>query len=105
MPLRIGFDMDGVVADFSAAFYDVEERLFGPGHGVTAGEPEKEEQAQTAEPETSEEAASRQQAPVTAEEGRSVREARRRRDAIWRAIQSTSDFWMTLAPTDPTAVR
>lgn len=45
MPLCIGFDMDGVLADFSLAFHEVEERLFGPGAGVSAGEPEKEEEA------------------------------------------------------------
>ena len=27
MTLRIGFDMDGVLADFSAAYHDVEDRL------------------------------------------------------------------------------
>jgi hypothetical protein len=30
MPLRIGFDMDGVLADLARAFYDIDERLFGP---------------------------------------------------------------------------
>ena len=48
MPLRIGFDMDGVVADFSSAFHEVEQRLFGPGEELSAGEPEKEEESQTA---------------------------------------------------------
>ena len=30
MPLRIGFDMDGVLADFSGAFREHAIRLFGP---------------------------------------------------------------------------
>jgi FMN phosphatase YigB (HAD superfamily) len=29
IPLRIGFDMDGTLADLSAAYEEVEERLFG----------------------------------------------------------------------------
>jgi beta-phosphoglucomutase-like phosphatase (HAD superfamily) len=29
--VRIGFDMDGVLADFSSGFADVEKRLFGAG--------------------------------------------------------------------------
>ena len=31
MPLRIGFDMDGVLVDFGQAFHEVETRLFGQG--------------------------------------------------------------------------
>ena len=30
---------------------------------------------------------------------------RSRRDAIWRQIVATEDFWTTLQPLDPTAVR
>jgi hypothetical protein len=39
----LGLDMDGVLADFSLAFHEVEERLFGPGPTVNAGtgEPRK----------------------------------------------------------------
>ena len=33
------------------------------------------------------------------------RAARRRRDAIWRTIHNTPDFWSTLKPHDPDAVR
>ena len=47
MPLRIGFDMDGVLADFSHAFHEVETRLFG-GRSTesAAGEPGREEEDQ-----------------------------------------------------------
>jgi hypothetical protein len=88
--LRIGFDMDGVLADFEKAFRDVEVRLFGPEDHVAAGQPEKEEEAQSGE--AAEEAEARERAA-------SAREQRRRRDAIWRDIQSTPNFWETLAPT------
>ena len=103
MPLRIGFDMDGVIADFSTSFHDVEERLFGPGPGMGAGQPEKEEEAQTT-PADSEEPVS-DAAVRPAEEFRNARETRRRKDLIWQAIRSTPDFWTTLRPIDPAAVR
>jgi hypothetical protein len=106
MALRIGFDMDGVIADFASAFHDVEERLFGSGPALSAGEPEKRE-PEKGEPEREEEA---QTSAETEENGEPVaqrvpeeasaspRAARRRRDAVWQAIQSTPDFWTTLKP-------
>jgi hypothetical protein len=86
-PLRIGFDMDGVLADFAAAYHDVEARLFGPVASTPAGDPE-------AEPVES----------AAAEIGES-RDSRRRHDAVWDAIRETPDFWVTLKPTHPDAVR
>jgi hypothetical protein len=109
MPLRIGFDMDGVLADFGAAFHEVETRLFGPGLTLTEGQPEQEEQDQ----ETAQQGKGRRSADDAGEEPRAedataarnaVRESRRRREAIWDAIQSTPDFWKTLKPVDSTAV-
>lgn len=99
MPLRIGIDMDGVLADFAVAFHDVERRLFG-GLEIAEGQPETEEQEQ---------AAAAGQEPGAAEDvptgDRSEYEVRRRRDLIWKTIQSTPDFWNTLKPIDASAVR
>jgi hypothetical protein len=89
MTVRIGFDMDGVLADFAGAFRHVETRLFGGAPTVAAEAPEVEAQQEEAQ-----EAA-----------GQSPREVRRRRDAIWNAIHRTPDFWTMLKPTDPGAVR
>ena len=60
--LRIGFDMDGVLADLEGAYRTVEASLSGP-------------------------------------------EARASTDAVWAAIRTTPNFWETLAPLDPGAVR
>jgi hypothetical protein len=111
MPLRIGFDMDGVLADFAAAYHEVEARLLGPSTPSTrAGNPEEEAAEQ---PDEDTIARARAQAHAegrrTPEEARRKKEARpselrRRRDLVWQAIQDTPDFWTTVKPLDPTAV-
>ena len=79
--------MDGVLADFASAYHDVELRLFGAQEPTRPDEPERQED----------------------EEARGVGESphasRRRRDAIWRDIENTRDFWTTLKPIDAAAVR
>ena len=92
MPLRIGFDMDGVLADFAGAYHDVEARLFGPAAPSDAGDPEVEEDAAPREASVGSQA--EQRAPY-----------RRRQDAVWQAIRSTPNFWRVLKPTEPGAVR
>jgi hypothetical protein len=89
MSLRIGFDLDGVLADFASAYRDVEAGLFGVDPVAPAAEPAEEEEQQNA---------------AAAEPSQPSRD-RSRRDAIWRQIQSTPDFWLSLQPTDPFAVR
>ena len=89
MSLRIGFDMDGVLADFASAYRDVEMQLFGADPVTSAAEPAEEEEQPNA---------------AGADEPKASRD-RSRRDAIWRQIHATPDFWTTLRPTDPLAVR
>jgi hypothetical protein len=96
MSLRIGFDMDGVLADFATAFHEVEVRLFGADSALSPGQPEKEEQDQAAKADTASELRTRATA---------AREQRRRRDLVWKAIQATPDFWTTLKPAESGAVR
>ena len=126
MPLRIGFDMDGVLADFSHAFREVETRLFGRGEGPSVDEPAREEEVQETKARRSEGASLRkgvgggpaataaggsgsEKIPEPLEDTRAAknagREGRRRRDLIWRDIQSTPNFWSTLKPMDGNAVR
>lgn len=125
MPLRVAFDMDGVLADFSSAFRDIERRLLAADSTGSAGDPAREEDTKETVARRAE--ASRSE-PATAVEDRDVlleyeseaildaaadvrapklpaAKARRRRDLVWRRIQSTPNFWSTLKPIDPDAVR
>src|SRR5262245_27643491 len=88
MTLRVGFDMDGVVADFASAFRDIECDLFGADTTHPAPNAPEEEQTPNrgANP-----AASKQESG--------------RRRAVWDRIRATPNFWTTLKPTDPAAVR
>ena len=108
MTVRIGFDMDGVLADFATAFRDVETRLFGGTPTVATEAPEVEAQQEEAQQEEAQQdevpQASVQQARG-ASAGQSPHEVRRRRDAVWNAIHRTLDFWTTLPPLDPGGVR
>jgi hypothetical protein len=95
MTLRIGFDMDGVLADFESAFRECDRRIFGPDAHDTVGAPEVEEERQ---------AAAANDLTVEAR-GSAARALRRREDAVWKAIESTENFWAMLNPLDPDAVR
>ncbi len=82
MALRIGFDMDGVLADFAGAFRAVEADLFGPATTLPVEQPEEEEERQ--------------------EKG--IVHSRAQRDAVWKEIQNRPDFWLSLEPIETGAV-
>jgi hypothetical protein len=103
MPLRIGFDMDGVLADFSSAFHEVEVRLFGRGKAIRPELPEEAEEKQSGGSATGTHL--RQGSGGQALDAGSLDDTRRRSEAIWNAIRSTPGFWTTLKPLDPTAVQ
>jgi hypothetical protein len=114
MSLRIGFDMDGVLADFASAYHEIEARLLGPSTVSTrAGNPEEEaaaEEARRFDESRAVETESNTDDRRTAEDERRKAEARpsehrRRRDLVWQEIQDTPDFWTMLKPLDPEAVR
>jgi len=90
MPLRVGFDMDGVLADFAAAYQKVERELFGESDATTPNAPEED-------PSSSDE---RDAAPAS-----DLRDSHRRRRAVWDRIRATPNFWTTLNATEPGAVR
>ena len=102
MPLRIGFDLDGTLANFADAFHAVEVTLFGADAHTDAGQPEKEREE---DPTSAEGDAERRSGDDRRKTQRAAREGRRRRDAIWTAIRETPNFWTHLEPLDPEAVR
>lgn len=121
-PLRIGFDMDGVLADFASAYRAVEMRLFGAEPPTAPDPPEAREASDdgaeamegdrvsdSAGPAASDEVghgaeegvgeAQAAGAPVDPKLARAaLREARRRQNLVWREIRQTPNFWTTLAP-------
>lgn len=118
MPLRVAFDMDGTLADFEVSFRDYEHRLFGTEE-AKARPPEPEvreyEERQLAETSGTEEVIEKMDRRTSAEE-RAVGEIeaqrrqslyglRRRLDRVWRAIESTPNYWTTLRPIDLDAIR
>ena len=98
-PLRVAFDMDGTLADFRRAYTEIEERLFAaPVALEQKPAPETREQEQNQEGATSE----GQPPSPPASKRRSV--SADEHESVWRAIESTPDFWMTLKPLEAGAV-
>ena len=97
--MRIGFDMDGVLADFSAAYYAVEDRLFPATPHSRAGDPAEEARAEEKRDAGSADADAQPDARAE------LVGLRRRREAVWRAIAATPNFWTTLEATEKDAVR
>ena len=91
-PLRIGFDLDGVLADFASAYHAMEVSLFGSGTATRPSQPEDKDEGPPA-------AGGPPGEPVV------VTESRRRTAAVWQIITSMPDFWTMLRPTEEGAVR
>jgi 5' nucleotidase, deoxy (Pyrimidine), cytosolic type C protein (NT5C) len=94
-PLRVAFDMDGTLADLRAAYAEVEDRLFGRAsadHEQPAPEEREVEQHEEEEP------------PPPAERRSRRRDSVYHRDRIWRTVESTPNFWITLKPLEKGAI-
>lgn len=100
IPLRIAFDMDGTLADFSTAYAEIEDQLFG---APTAAHEHPAPEAREVEQHGSD--AAGLDAVRQAERRSAARNATRDRDRVWRAIEATPNFWTTLKPIDSGAVR
>lgn len=104
IPLRIGFDMDGTLADLASAYAETEGRLFGNrtvDHEAPAPEAREAEQHDEAEAGSATTGDNRH--PV--ERRRSHAGRSRHRDLVWRAIEETPNFWITLRPLEPGVVK
>jgi hypothetical protein len=113
MTLRVGVDMDGVLADFAGAFRAIEHELFGVEDAVP------EPDAQPSEPVDPSRAEAAAVAPAAAggsgaqgatsgtsdHRAAAARERERRVQAVWQRIRATENFWATLKPLDAGAVR
>ena len=86
--------MDGVLADFAAAFCAVEQRLFPDASGLLGRPAGERGGLRRRRP------AASTPAPPTIRT-----QMRQRRDKIWEQIRATPDFWPSLQPTEPGAVR
>ena len=107
-PLRIAFDMDGTLADLSSAYAGLEERIFGAEtaeHEQPAPEAREEEQHFEEDQPDGPPAAPAEPEVARKPERRSIRSASRHRDRIWRVIEATPDFWLTLRPIDADALK
>jgi hypothetical protein len=103
--VRLGFDLDGVLADFAGAYLELERRLFGAAEASADVDVPRPEEIVDDE-EVPEGRERQRESPAT--DARRAREeyrsARRKREAIWHAIRATENFWTTLPPIDPDAV-
>ncbi|HWK10286.1 MAG TPA: hypothetical protein VNR64_09565 [Vicinamibacterales bacterium] len=110
MPLRIGFDMDGVVADMDAELVRQAEILFG--RPMTQPPPQRAASPMTATPP---DAVSSGEAPETSSPEQAAAEAApdnvppllrlnmtaRQQRKLWHHVESIDNFWQTLNETEP----
>src|SRR5436190_2927191 len=105
MPLRIAFDMDGVLADMDGELVRHAEGLFGEAmvrrllEGPTTDVPDTT-QADDKAPESGSTPEATEAPPSLAKLHLTSRQQRR----LWRHVQTVEDFWGSLAEIEPGAV-
>src|SRR5574341_2417645 len=103
MSLRIGFDLDGVVADMDSALKRHEQRLFGNGPRETSEPNSSESAPNSLEPgEASENDEATDPVSVQMKE-HGLSPSQRRR--LWQKVESIENFWETIDEIEPGAVQ
>ena len=97
MALRVGFDLDGVLADMEMALIREAETLFGPGLTRSKSQVQRAAPASMSDlvpEEVSDDAPLRNELHFTA----------RQRRQLWRHVSAISGFWETLDEVEPRCV-
>ena len=103
MPVRVAFDLDGVLADFAGAYDRIADGLFP--NRRRHGAPRVEAAPVDGQLFDASAAGEAGRGVPPAPGGPQRRATRRQQRAVWKRIESTPDFWRTLDPVDPDAVR
>lgn len=99
--MRIGFDLDGVLADLHEPFSAAALRLFPDLDAQLVASPEVGASPPADEEEGSEGADADGELPKTHDLGASLALTPRQTDAVWKELCGTPDFWETLPETEP----
>jgi hypothetical protein len=102
VPLRIGFDLDGVLADMDAALVREAQAVFGEAMARRIAAPEASEPAEPASAEGSpaEKPASGGDAEDTPPSTRLQMTSRQQR-RLWRHVETIENFWQSLDELEP----
>jgi hypothetical protein len=108
MPLRIGFDLDGVLAAMEAELVRQAEIIFGAQMSRRLREraaPSEAGGAAAAEEQTTTPADSEPSAPDNVPPLLQLNMTARQQRRLWHHVESIENFWQTLAETEPGAVQ
>jgi uncharacterized HAD superfamily protein len=97
--MRIGFDMDGVVADLHTTFIDAALELFPDLDRAAVAKPEVAASPVPGADPTSEASADAPAEPAVSGLG-GLSLTRRQTDQVWRHVEQTQDFWEELSETE-----
>ena len=101
MPLRIGFDMDGVVADMDAELVRQAEILFGRPMTQPAAQRAADPVSATPPDSSSPEQAAAESAPDNVPPLLRLNMTARQQRKLWHHVESIDNFWQTLNETEP----
>jgi hypothetical protein len=97
MALRVGCDLDGVLADMDAELLRVAETLFGDGVRRQQRDPASADEAAGSDPPV-------EPPPEAAPSLGRLQLTPRQQSKLWRHVQAIENFWETLAELEPGAI-